>query len=219
MYKIWQKNHESPPLQVVILSSVSFRQGQGEHLPPPLWNLNNVYYDCCCPFKNSVLPPIVTFSEWNPAECLQTVNKIKELFTFSLTWIANIQLSALTTLQVYCNHFQYYMLHSVGKARMKLRGSTVVIICCLLAHFSTVITEIFLLTGVKSMKLRVSILCFQGLMFLVYPLLGHLADVYLTRYHTLKCGLVILVTGWLWMSFFSITNTILSCVQNNHPTA
>ena len=32
--------------------------------------------------------------------------------------------------------------------------------------------------------------CFQGLMFLVYPLLGHLTDVYLTRYRTLKCGLV-----------------------------
>ena len=27
-------------------------------------------------------------------------------------------------------------------------------------------------------------------MFLVYPLLGYLADVYLTRYRTLKCGLV-----------------------------
>ena len=29
-------------------------------------------------------------------------------------------------------------------------------------------------------------------MFLVYPLLGHLADVYLTKYCTLKCGLVII---------------------------
>ena len=27
-------------------------------------------------------------------------------------------------------------------------------------------------------------------MFLVYPLLGHLTDVYLTSYCTLKCGLV-----------------------------
>ena len=39
------------------------------------------------------------------------------------------------------------------------------------------------------------ILCFQGLMFLVYPLLGHLAEVYLTRYQAMKCGLVILIIG------------------------
>ena len=32
-------------------------------------------------------------------------------------------------------------------------------------------------------------------MFLVYPLLGHLADVYLTRYRTLKCGAGIILTG------------------------
>ena len=53
------------------------------------------------------------------------------------------------------------LLSWLRKARMKLCGSTVVIICCLLAHFSTMVTTIYLLTGIKSMKLRVSILCFQ----------------------------------------------------------
>ena len=32
-------------------------------------------------------------------------------------------------------------------------------------------------------------------MFLVYPLLGHLADVYLTRYRTLKSSYVIIIIG------------------------
>ena len=37
---------------------------------------------------------------------------------------------------------------------------------------------------------NIFVTCFQRLMFLVYPLLGCLADVYLTSYCTLKCGLV-----------------------------
>ena len=37
------------------------------------------------------------------------------------------------------------------------------------------------------------LLCFQGLMFLVYPLLGHLAEVYLARYQAMKCGLVSII--------------------------
>ena len=32
-------------------------------------------------------------------------------------------------------------------------------------------------------------------MFLIYPLLGHLADVYLTRHRSLKCGLILVVIG------------------------
>ena len=102
------------------------------------------------------------------------------------------------------------MLQSLSKARMKLHGSTMVIMCCLLIHISSVITKIYLLTGVRSTNTRVSTLFLQGLIFLVYPLLGHLADVYLTRYRMLKCGLVILTTGWLWIMLISIANIILS---------
>ena len=42
---------------------------------------------------------------------------------------------------------------------------------------------------------NITVILIQGLMFIVYPLLGHLADVYLNKYHTLKCGLVIIVIG------------------------
>ena len=46
------------------------------------------------------------------------------------------------------------------------------------------------------------VVCTQGLMFLVYPLLGYLADVYVTKYRTLKCGLVIIVTGEIILVLF-----------------
>ena len=37
--------------------------------------------------------------------------------------------------------------------------------------------------------------CFQGLMFLVYPLLGHLADVCLNRYRTINLSFIPLICG------------------------
>ena len=46
----------------------------------------------------------------------------------------------------------------------------------------------------------------QGLIFLVYPLLGHLADVYLTRYRTLNCGLI---TGGITL-FLGVLVTAIS---------
>ena len=38
-------------------------------------------------------------------------------------------------------------------------------------------------------------LVFQGLMFLVYPLLGHIADVCLNRYQTIKCSFALVISG------------------------
>ena len=48
----------------------------------------------------------------------------------------------------------------------------------------------------------------QGIMFLIYPLLGHLADVYLTRYRALKCGLMMVLGGCFYLTLYSIANTI-----------
>ena len=56
---------------------------------------------------------------------------------------------------------------------------------------------------------RVIILCFHGLMFLVYPLLGHLADVYLTRYRTLKCGIIAIVVSLLLVFTVMLTDILL----------
>ena len=52
-------------------------------------------------------------------------------------------------------------------------------------------------------------MCIQGLMFLVYPLLGHLADVYLTRYRALKCGTGIIVTGVIGAVLCTLVTAII----------
>ena len=57
---------------------------------------------------------------------------------------------------------------------------------------------------------NIIILCFQVLIFLVYPLLGHLADVYLTRYRTLKCGLVIIVANLAVVSLCTAVSEIFN---------
>ena len=58
------------------------------------------------------------------------------------------------------------------------------------------------------------VLCFQGLMFLVYPLLGHLADVYLTRYRTLKCGIIAIVVSLLLLFALTLTHSLVTNVFN-----
>ena len=79
--------------------------------------------------------------------------------------------------------------------------------------------------GEPLLSSRVAILCFQGLMFLVYPLLGHLADVYLTRYRTLKCGIIAIAFSFLLLFVITLTHTLLRDVfgtqfpQNHWLTA
>lgn len=51
------------------------------------------------------------------------------------------------------------------------------------------------ITDALTLNGRLAVACFQGLVFLLYPLLGHLADVYLNRYRTLKCGLITSIVG------------------------
>ena len=77
---------------------------------------------------------------------------------------------------------------------MKLTSSLAIIICCLLLQFSNIAQKRYLFSFKYSFG-NIHLVCFQGLMFLVYPLLGHLADVYITRYRTMKCGLTILIAG------------------------
>ena len=77
---------------------------------------------------------------------------------------------------------------------MKLCGSVVVIICCFLLQFSNFLHQQDSISLTPYFGILI-VVCTQGLLYLLYPLLGHLADVYLTRYRTLKCGLVIIITG------------------------
>ena len=80
---------------------------------------------------------------------------------------------------------------------MKLRSSQVVIICSLLVQLVNIRHINFQMLG-RTLIARVVFSSVQGVMFLSYPLLGHLADVYLTRYRALKCSLVILIGSILY---------------------
>ena len=61
-----------------------------------------------------------------------------------------------------------------------------------------------------------ALLSLQGLTFLVYPLLGHLADVYMTRYRTLKPGIILLIVadvGVLIQTAYESTTTYETLVN------
>ena len=75
---------------------------------------------------------------------------------------------------------------------MKLRGSLLVIVCCLVVELCNFNLKEYLLMG-SDLRDRVLILTGLGLMFLLYPLVGHLTDVYLTRYRSLKWSFGILI--------------------------
>ena len=67
----------------------------------------------------------------------------------------------------------------------------------------------YLTSGEPSLSSQLTILCLQGIMFLVYPLLGHLVDVYLTGYHTPKCGIIAIVVSLLLVFALMLTHTLL----------
>ena len=93
---------------------------------------------------------------------------------------------------------------------MKLQGSLVVIICCLLFQLFNLPQNRYLFSLSPNFNSLV-LVSFQGVMFLVYPLLGHLADVYLTRYRTLKYGLTMIfasgVGGVICAVVYAITRS------------
>ena len=87
---------------------------------------------------------------------------------------------------------------------MKPSGSQVVIICCILVQLVNTRHLNYLLVETHIIA-RFVLIGLQGLTFLSYPLLGHLADVYLTRYRALKCGLVIIIgsAGYIMVLVFA----------------
>ena len=85
--------------------------------------------------------------------------------------------------------FPYNLLDS--QFNMKLRGSLFVILCCLVVEFCNITQKEYLLSTANILD-RVSFLAIEGLFFLLYPLMGHLTDVYLTRYRSLKWSFGIL---------------------------
>ena len=75
---------------------------------------------------------------------------------------------------------------------MKLRGSLLVIVCCLVVELCNINQKEYLFFS-RSLNFRNIGLAFQGVLFLLYPLVGHLTDVYLTRYRSLILSYGILI--------------------------
>ena len=75
---------------------------------------------------------------------------------------------------------------------MKLRGSLLVIICCLVVEFFNLLQQDYEILGMH-LNVRVVALATQGISFLLYPLVGHLTEVHLTRYRSLKISFGILI--------------------------
>ena len=96
---------------------------------------------------------------------------------------------------------------------MKLRSSLLVIVCCLVVEFCNINRTEYLLYKTDISQRTVS-LTGIGLLFLLYPLMGHLADVYVTRYRSLKCSFGILIFAACLSIFFGGIGVALSCIWN-----
>ena len=90
---------------------------------------------------------------------------------------------------------------------MRLRSSQVVIICYLLLQLINFRHLNFQIIG-NTLLSHLTSCCVGGVLFFFYPLLGHLADVYLTRYRALISGMVILINSILYIAVYVIANAI-----------
>ena len=72
-------------------------------------------------------------------------------------------------------------------------ASIIILVCGILVEIFT-LRERYLY-GKNVVTAQLFTLVFQGLMFLVYPLLGHIADVCLNRYQTIKCSFALVISG------------------------
>ena len=93
---------------------------------------------------------------------------------------------------------------------MKLRGSLLVIVCCLVVEFVNITRKDYLYLTVYTTITVVNQVA-QGLLFLIYPLVGHLTDVYLTRYSSLKWSFGLL----LFTTFASVVYSIIDITVSN----
>ena len=104
---------------------------------------------------------------------------------------------------------------------MKLRGSLLVIVCGLVVAFCNVNQKLYLLFEM-SLSVRILFLTVIGLLFLVYPYVGHITDVYLTRYRSLKCSFILLIlafcTALVYLGFIIATSNLLNFSAHQSPS-
>ena len=95
---------------------------------------------------------------------------------------------------------------------MKLRGSLLVIVCCLVMAFVNITNQTEYMLFESDLSDKILSLTGIGMMFLLYPLVGHLTDVYLTRYRSLKWSFGILILAVCLIVFCEGINLALSSI-------
>ena len=88
------------------------------------------------------------------------------------------------------SEISYYECHAVEHEAKWF--SAIVIVCCLVVEHCNITQKEYLFFS-RSLNFRNIGLAFQGVLFLLYPLVGHLTDIYLTRYRSLKLSYGILI--------------------------
>ena len=103
---------------------------------------------------------------------------------------------------------------------MKLRGSLLVIISCLVVAFCNVNQKEYLLFEM-TWSIRILLISVVGVSFLVYPFVGHITDVYFTRYRSLKCSFILLIlafcTALVFLGFCFAIADILNFTAHPRP--
>ena len=113
---------------------------------------------------------------------------INNFFAYGTDFSFKVYISTMHAKAMQCD---YYVTTS-SQLSMKLHGSLLVIVCCLVVELCNFIQKGYLLFS-RPVNDRNLFLAFQGVLFLLYPLVGHLTDVYLTRYHSLILSYGILI--------------------------
>ena len=90
------------------------------------------------------------------------------------------------------------------------------ILVCSLGLAITNISKNKYLYSTTPISQRILYIVGQGVLLLVYPLLGHLADVYLTRYRVLKSSLIVVSIIVCAGSVYQDINTIASTFLNSN---
>ena len=77
--------------------------------------------------------------------------------------------------------------------------ASVIILCCILVHVNVIGSNTLLYHTIRA-EGTMSYLVSQAVAYLLYPLLGWLADVYFTRYKFVKYSFILMITGTLLMT-------------------
>ena len=97
---------------------------------------------------------------------------------------------------------------------MKLHGSLLVIVCCLVVELVNISQKRYMTFNLPLFS-RITGLTAQGLLFLLYPLLGHLTDVYLTRYRSLKLSYGLIIFGFCVAIVYIVIDIALLIYEDN----